>query len=439
MSKSLIKRRTLLKGLGGASFLAAPVFRATLAEAQAAPLRFIVLYFPGGAMMTNGTQGMWTYDKMLAPLAPLSSDILLFENLIDLPGADGSDPGHGGERTMLTGDGRGYSEEGTVLPAGTASIDQAIAQGIGTNTRFASLQFGVYSDTPDCNGTHTGTITYSNGASLPPVMDPATMFTRLFSGAPVGPAPTDPAAVAKLQALAAQRQSILDLLKGQVTDIQSLVGSAEKLRLDEHLNSLRELEKQIMGAPGGNGGGIVSAPGVSCGAPTLGSGTDVPAVTAAMTELLYQSINCDATRVATLQMLNTGAELYFSWLGLNNLGHHPMQHAPGPDFAMAQNWLIAQLAVVIQRLKDTPEGSGSMLDNCLVYLSSEMGDGSIHLNNPVPALIAGKVGGQLRTGRTFNANGRGRTDLLLNFASLMGVPLTTFGDPAWITGPLNLG
>ncbi|MDX2053196.1 MAG: DUF1552 domain-containing protein [Polyangiaceae bacterium] len=439
MSKALIKRRSLLKGLGGASFLAAPVFRATLAEAQAAPLRFIVLYFPGGAMMTNGTEGMWTYDKMLAPLAPLSSDILLFNNIIDAALPDGSDPGHGGERTMLTGDGRGMMEEGGFIPQGMASIDQAIAQSVGANTRFSSLQFGVYSDTADCNGRHTGAITYSNGAVLPPVMDPATMFTRLFGNAPVGPAPTDPAATAKLQALNAQRQSILDLLKGQVTSIQGLVGSAEKLRLDEHLNTLRELEKQIMNAPGGTGGGVVSAPGASCGAPTLGSGTDVPAVTAAMNELLYQSINCDATRVATMQMFNTGAELLFSWIGLNNLGHHPMQHSPGPDFVAAQNWLLAQLAVVVKRLKDTPEGGGSMLDNCLVLLTSEMGDGSIHLNRPVPVLLAGKAGGQLRTGRTFNANGRARSDLLLNLANLMGVPLTTFGDPASITGPLNLG
>ena len=439
MSKSLIKRRSLLKGLGAASFLAVPVFRASLAEAQAAPLRLIVLYFPGGAMMTNGSQGMFSYDKMLAPLAPLSSDILLFENIVEPPGPGGSDLGHGSESTILTGNAGPEQPEGVVIvPAGLTSFDQVVAQNLGKNTRFASLQFGVFSDTADCDGFKSSRIVYANGASVPNVLDPAIMFSRLFNGAPPGPAPSDADALAKQQALTAKRQSILDLLKGQVTDIQGLVGSAENLRLEEHLASLRELEKSIMSPGGGAGGGIVSAPGASCGAPSLGAGTDVPAVSAAMNELLYQSINCDATRVASLQMLHSGAELYFSWLGLNSLGHHPMQHAPGPDFVVAQNWLLAQLAVVIKRLKDTPEGSGSMLDNSLVFLSSEMGDGSLHLNHPVPVLLAGKAGGQLRTGRTFNANGNNRANLALNIGNLMGAPLTNWGDPAWITGPLDL-
>jgi len=439
MSKSLLKRRSLLKGLGAASFLAAPVFRATLAEAQAAPVRLIVLYFPGGAMMTNGSQGIFSYDKMLAPLAPLSSDILLFENIIEPPGPGGSDLGHSSESSILGGQGGPDQIEGVVfVPPGLTSFDQVIAQRIGKNTRFASLQFGVFSDTLDTDGPRASHIVFSNGVSVPNVQDPATMFSRLFNGAPPGPAPLDADALAKQQALTAKRQSILDLLKGQVTDIQGLVGSAEKLRLEEHLASLRELEKSIMSPGGGAGGGIVSAPGASCGAPSLGAGTDVPAVSAAMNELLYQSINCDATRVASLQMLHSGAEMYFSWLGLNSLGHHPMQHAPGPDFVVAQNWLLAQLAVVIKRLKDTPEGSGSMLDNSLVFLSSEMGDGEVHLNHPVPVLLAGKAGGQLRTGRTFNANGNNRANLALNIGNLMGVPLTNWGDPAWITGPLDL-
>ncbi len=453
LSRPLIKRRALLKGLGSASFLAAPVFRATLAEAQAAPVRLIVLSFPGGAWMqaqgpamSGPAQGIFSYDKMLSPLASLSSDLLLVENLIDPNGSADFEIGHDGERVMLTGDARGLQMDvGGFTPPGMTSVDQTIAQSIGKSTQYASLQFGVFTDFPakgDDDGS-IGRIIYANGVAVPPVQDPATMFSRLFSGtpgAPPGSAPTDPAALAKLKALTAQRQSILDLLKAQVTDIQGLVGSAEKQRLDEHLNSLRELEKSIMSASGGGtGGGLIAAPGVSCAAPSLGAGTDLPAVSATMSELLYQSINCDATRVASLQWLCSGNSVYFTWLGLNSLGHHAMQHAPGPDLVAAQTWLMAQVAVVIQRLNATPEGSGSMLDNCLVLLSSEMGDGNYHTNHPVPVLIAGKAGGQLTTGRTVNGNGRPRANLLLNIGNLMGVPLSTYGDPAWVTGPVNLG
>ncbi len=444
MSQSLIKRRTLLKGLGAASFLAAPVFRATLAEAQAAPLRLVVLEFPGGASMV-GNQGIFSYDQMLKSLAPFSSDILILENLVD-PQTGGVDLGHGCVRVHLTGDGRGVSEdEFSFTPPTLTSFDQAIAATIGKNTRFSSLEFGVSSVSPPQDGFDRSNIIWSKGVSIPAVQDPATMFSRLFSGAPAPPAPTgstpaDADAVAKLQALNAQRQSILDLLKAQVTDIQGLVGSAEKRRLDEHLSALRELEKSIMSVSGGNGGGtgVVVTPGASCGAPSLGGGTDVPAVGAAMSELLYQAINCDATRVASLQWLTSGSTVVFTWIG-GTRDHHAMQHAPGPDLVAAQNWLMSQIAVVIKRLKETPEGSGSMLDNCLVVVTSEMGDGETHINHPIPMLIAGKAGGQLRTGRSVDLKGANRANLGLNIGSLMGAPLSNWGDPAWVTGPLELG
>jgi len=438
MSKSLIKRRSLLTGLGAASFLAAPVFRATLAEAQAAPVRLVILSFPGGMSMVND-QGIFSYDQALASFAPFRSDILLIENLVD-PQTGGVDLGHGGVRVHLTGDGRGVTEDSfSFTPPTLTSVDQAIAQKIGKNTRFASLEFGVSSTSPPQDGFDRSNIIWSNGVSIPAVQDPATMFSRLFGGGapPPGPAPTDPDALAKLLALNAQRQSMLDLLKVQVTDIQGIVGSAEKLRLDAHLTSLRELEKSIMSPAGG--GGTMATPGASCGAPSLGAGTDIPAVGAAMSELLYQSINCDATRVASLQWLHSGSGVFFTWLGLNSNGHHEMQHAPGPDLVTAQTWLMSQLAVVIKRLKDTPEGPGSMLDNCLVLVTSELGDGSSHTNRPVPVLLAGKAGGQLRTGRSVNLNGKNRANLSLNIGNLMGAPLSNFGDPAWVTAPLELG
>jgi len=384
---------------------------------------------------------------MLTPLAPFSSDILLVESVVDPKTASGIDLGHGGERAMLTGDARGIAEDAVFfVPPGLTSVDQAIAQSIGKNNRFASLQFGVSSiGPPQEDGKSLAVHSWSNGVPIQAVQDPATMFTRLFSGAPMAPAPTgstpaDAAAVATLQALNAQRQSVLDLLKAQVTDIQGLVGSAEKRRLDEHLSALRELEKSIMSASGGNGGGtgIVVAPGASCGAPSLGAGTDVPAVSAAMSELLYQSINCDATRVASLQLLHSGSDVFFTWIG-GTRGHHDMQHAPAQDFLDAQKWLMSQVAVVIKRLKDTPEGSGSMLDNCVVLVTSEMGDGVGHSNHPVPVLLAGRAGGQLRTGRSVNLNGQNRANLSLNIGNLMGAPLTNFGDPAWVTAPLQLG
>ena len=93
----------------------------------------------------------------------------------------------------------------------------------------------------------------------------------------------------------------------------------------------------------------------------------------------------------------------------------------------------------MKRLKETPEGGGSMLDNCLIVVSSEMGDGKLHNSRYfVPALIAGNAGGAVRTGRTMNVNNGSRNNLLLSVANTMGVKLTTIGEPQFCTGAYKL-
>ena len=347
MSKALMNRRSLIKRLGAAGFLAVPVFRDSLAEAQAAPLRLIIISFPGG----TSVPGNFTFGKYLAPLAPYSSDILLFENLRDpcVPEA----AGHGAEQTLLTGNGGtgGKGGEAAIkLVPGIVSVDQIVAQAIGGKSRFASLQFAVQSDQPPMgdDAADKGRIVFSNGVPVAPVQDPKTMFTRLFSGAtpaapaaPGMPAAMDMQAIARAQAFASKRKSVLDLLKAQVTAIKGVVGVRENQRLDEHLSALRELEKTIPAIPSAGGGSVpppggssASTPSAGCRTPTLAGNipvTDVQAVAVAMNEMVYQTVNCDLSRVMTLQWLNSNQGIVFSWLGVNK-GQHPLQHDASPDF-----------------------------------------------------------------------------------------------------------
>lgn len=454
MSKALMNRRDLIKRLGYASFLAVPVFRPSLAEAQAAPRRLIILSFPGGTR----TPGHFSFGSYLAPLAPYQSDILLFQNMRDPTVPEAA--GHGAEQCLLTGNGGANGmggETGIKRVPGLVSVDQLVAQAIGGKTRFSSLQFAVQSDQPP-SGDDPATlarIVYSNGNPVAPIQDPQAMFTRLFMGAAPatpppsgGPATVDPQAIAKAQAIANQRKSLLDLLKGQVTTIKGVVGAAEKQRLDEHLTALRELEKSIPAVPADGsgttpttGGGPAPVAGASCKTPTLGSKipiTDIPAVGAAMNEMLYQAINCDLSRVATLQWLNTQQAFVFSWAGATK-GHHTAQHEPGPDLDKCVTWLMSQVAVLVKRLKETSEGGGSMLDNCLVFVSSEMGDGQLHDSRKyVPALIAGKAGGAVRPGRTLDVNGGSRNNLLMSIGNAMGLNLKTIGEAQFCTAPYAL-
>ncbi len=136
--------------------------------------------------------------------------------------------------------------------------------------------------------------------------------------------------------------------------------------------------------------------------------------------------------------MNTGIELPFPWIGVSK-GHHACQHEPDANLDKMQTWLMSQVAVLIKRLKETPEGDGSMLDNCLIFVTSEMGDASAHSSKFMPALLAGKAGGAVRSGRTINAANGFHNNLLLSMANAMGLKLTTIGEAKYCTGAYNIG
>lgn len=161
-----------------------------------------------------------------------------------------------------------------------------------------------------------------------------------------------------------------------------------------------------------------------------------------MQELMYQAINCDLTRIGTFQWLSSGDNNIFPFLGINE-SHHGLEHNWRESDAMKgmydkiQTYFLGQMSNFIKRLKATPEGSGSMLDNTAVLVCSEMwGE---HSHEEFIAFIAGKAGGAIRTGRTLDGGGRSHNDLLLGLVNVMGLNATTLGDPKYCSGPLNLG
>ncbi len=471
MSRSLLKRRSLLQKLGAAAFLATPVFRSVLAEAQgAAPLRLVLFHFPSGVSMTNRAadysvkDSTWSYDHVLGSLKDIQSDILLFNNVTFPSGEKVSTftelEGHGGGmRTMFTGSTDHASGElvGAAKQYGsTSSVDQLLANAIGSRTKFGSLQLGVVTTT---NGVAEGRrCIFNNGTHLEPVEDAQATFARLFPGAMAPPAPTgsmtaDPQATAELLALHATGKSRLDQLKAEVTAIKAIAGMDEQSKLDLHLTSLRELENALPQVGPGGGGAVFQ--GVTCAAPNVSGApkvnVDAPVAASAdymqelgpaMQELLYQSINCDLTRIASFQWMSTGENNIYPFLAVDQ-SHHSLEHGWRDSDAMkamydkVQTWLMLQISTFIKRLKATPEGNGSMLDNTVVLIASEMwGE---HVHNEFISLIAGKGGGAIRTGRTLDAAGRSNNDLLLSVGNILGLNATAMGDPMFANGPLNLG
>lgn len=471
MSNALMKRRTLLKRLGAAAFLATPVFRASLARAQAKPpLRLIMLNIPGGIPFKPGseTQLDTYFDKMLKPFAALESDMIVFDNIQnkagDLVATYWELEGHGGGcRSMFGGAVKDQGCGGTTSCGaeslayryGTATtIDQQLVKAIGGRTQVPALHVGTLWDKGQ-GGDHRYCF-YNNGQPVRMIGDPMVGFSTLFANrapatttptsmTPTGaPAPTGPdPALLKLHA---QGKSRLDALAAEIADLKALAGPSEQIKLDQHLTAIRELEKKLPATSPTTGGQTpggtpapAPAPGKSCGAPTSPLTGDMRAISTAMNEIAYQAINCDLTRIVGMQWLSSGDPFpRFGFMGLKQ-DHHAMEHSGnGTEYIQAQLWILDQMAQFVTMLKNTKDTDGSsILDNSIVYLASEMGEGT-HVLSPALSIIIGKAGGAFRTGRRIDMNRRNINDVLLTILNTMGVNATTVGDPMFNGGPAVL-
>ncbi|MDX2052292.1 MAG: DUF1552 domain-containing protein [Polyangiaceae bacterium] len=451
ISRHILKRRELLMGLGSAGFLAAPIFRDSLLEAQqqTQPIRFVVLHVAGGIYFPSQGEGVggWTFDKVLRSLQPLQSECIRYLGFNNLAGQNAgsmSNEQHGAAmRTVLTGDSTVW-KDGLAQWSPTNSIDQQIADRISVGLKFPSLQFGVL---PINAVIDQRRIAIRNQSALPPVEEPATMFARLFGDAvpvptPVptstgtGTAPSIPPPVPTTSDSSRQK-SMLDHLLAEVATLKSVAGTREQQKLEEHLESLRQLEMRIQSNPsagtGGSQGGdppVVIPPqvGTGCAAPSLVSGNDIPAITANQLDLLYQSLVCDMTRVASVQFLcSAQVGVSFPHVGVSD-AHHTLEHNFNPDLDKVGTWFVDQIAAFAARLKATPEGNSNMLDNSLLVICSEFGNGGDHNHSFIPFVTVGRAGGKVRPGRDIVEEEAAHNLLLRGLMQPFGINSPSIGD-----------
>ncbi len=461
-TKAVMQRRTLLKRLGTAAFLATPVFRSVLSYAQTTssfPLRLVLLNLPGGIPFRGGddTQLDTFFYGMFTPFKPFESDAIVFDNVQNKAGdkvaAYFELEGHGGGCCSIFGgavadQGCGGTTacgaEANAYRYGTATtIDQRLAEAIGGKTKFSALHFGSLWDRGQ--GEDHAECFYKNGQAVRPMSDPMTAFSRLFSGGlpagsgampPMMPSGPDPVLFKAYQ----RKKSRLDLLKAEIAEVKALAGSEEQHKLDEHLTALRELEAKLPkphAMPGGTGPSG-SGPGAACALPETGPGDDLPATSKAFDDIAYQALNCDLTRIVALQWLSSGDHIpRFQFMGLSE-DHHSMEHGSnGSQYVKAQTWIFEQMAAFLAKLKGTPEGSGNMLDHSIVYLASEMGNGT-HVWSPALSTIFGKANGAFKTGRRIDMKGRNINDVLLTVVKTMGLDIASVGDQAFNSGAVSL-
>jgi hypothetical protein len=378
-----------------------------------APTRF-VLWFNGNGIPEKywipiETGSEFTITPCLSPLAPFRRDIHIITGL-DNPAARLPGPGNDHHRSMsalVTG------TQFTGRGAGGASIDQLVAAKVGGNSRFRSLQIGVsqesFGESIQRNMSWAG---YER--ALPPEMLPNKLFDRLFGARDAG--------------WIARKKSVLDAVQEDAVAIRKALGREDQTRLDDHLASVRDVERAIASLPPEYR--RVEAPEFD------GDMKDWPKISRLQSDLLVHALASGQTRVASYMLTKCQGLTRFPWLGYTAARHHDYTHADGkapgasgPDGQRIMRdicrWHVEEFAYLVGKLKATPEGDRSMLDRTCLLFVHEHAEANDHKNSGLSVVVAGHAGG-LRTGlhtRTTGSIG----DLYLAAANkAMGAGLDSF-------------
>jgi len=415
-------RRAFLRAVG-AGFATLPFFRLvedSFAQSmgEALPLKFAGIYHPHGiaaelwAMKSTDTETEFdiTYkDCSLQPFDDAATFGKSFKGkIMPIEGIDllSSANGHDTAGTILTGS----RIDGSARRPMNSSLDQflAVEKGLGKDTRVGSIALGVGS----AELTPGETLSFGpGGQALAKIIDPLQAFNQLFAGFSVG---TDPVALA---AAARQRklgQSVVDFVRGDVTRLRARLAPVEQQKLDQHLSSLREIEKQFEDPTKGPACMVPTKPDVSK-FPKLqrynGGEQYFDVITNLHIDLLAQAFACDITRFATLYM----ADLSYAGnpLGLPDDNHggvaHPYSASPiGSNLQPVGDGVPATWALLakfnrysytkVARFMQKLDELGA-LDSTLIYASSDMGNPALHSTRNVPTLLAGGANGKFKMGR----------------------------------------
>jgi len=271
-----------------------------------------------------------------------------------------------------------------------------------------------------------------SNAPLVPDNNPRSVFDRVFASVMSGtPAST--------QQLYNEKKSILDNTLAELNALRAQVNSDERAKIDRHLDSIRQLEKQLPSLSPTSG---------SCQVPLRPNSftsdkSKMPEVIRLQMEILVRAMACDLTRVGSLFVASQGSGIRYNWINSQHTRtHHDYSHQMGDDWRARlleiDKWHADQMAYLLSLLKAVPEGSGTMLDNTLVVWSSDLAHGNNHNHRPTPFIIGGNAGGYFRTGR-FLTYGQSinHTGLLVSIANAMGVNITRFGEAQYAQAALS--
>ena len=443
ITKACLPRRTFLRGMGVT--LAVPLLDAmvpalsAMAKTAADPVKRLgFVYIPNGANMAAWTpQGegrSFEFTNVMTPLQPFRDRITVLSGLANKPAdawGDGGGDHSRGPAAYLNGV-HPKRTEGADIQAAT-TIDQIVARKVGTETQLASLELSTEATdlVGNCGGAgyscvYIDTLCWRSPTTpLPLENNPRTVFEQLFG---------DGTTAAERSRQLRENRSILDAVTRELAGFQRKLGAADRTRVNEYLEAIREIERRIQRAEQQSDLNL-SLPDRPIGIPE--SWEEHVKLMFDLQVLAYQA---DITRVITFMMSRELSQRAYVNLGITDPHHGISHHQDDPEklakLAKINAYHLTLLTYYLEKLRATPDGDGSLLDHVMILYGGGLADGNLHTHAPLPVLLAGGASGALRGGHHVQyPKDTPLANLLLSMVHKMGVPSDNIGDS---TEPLTI-
>lgn len=443
MREPLISRRTVLRGTGVA--LALPWLEAMQWRSARAgqvesdrPVRVAALFFPNGVREDRWTPEQtgenWELTPQLQPLADLKDKVSVVSGLWH-QACNTGDGHYVKDAAWLTGT-TITKTTGVNLNSGGVSMDQLAAAKLGQLTPLPSLELGVEPVRSGVDGVVGYTRVYGAHISwrtptqpLAKEINPRLVFermTRIASGGTAG----------------RSNRPLLDLVGEDADRLRNKLGSADRHRMDQYLESVRSLEQRLERAESTTGTPWQSKVDFATRTPPPEDPKEHAERVRLMLDMMALAFESDVTRVSTFMFGNSVSTVNFSFLDGVTESHHETSHHQNKaekldQYEKISTWHVAQLAYLLDKLRSIPEGESNVLENSAILFGSALRDGNKHSPHDVPLLLAGNAGGTLRSGQHVKLpNDSPMANLLLTMLKTANVDTKHFADSTGVIDSL---
>jgi hypothetical protein len=443
ITKKHLSRRTFIRGTFGAAMALplldamVPALTAETKTAAGAPFRFGAIYMPNGVFPTTwhpDEPGLnFMFKPVMQPLEPFRDQLVTVSKMRAPWGASVH---LGASSAFLNGSGPLAERDGASSTFGKIqskkTVDQYIADSVAGDTPLRSVELGTEdmgTAVGACDGfpcTFFNTLSWRDDSSpLPIGINPRVTFERMF-----GETGTPEQRMARLK----ERQSILDSVLEETSKLRGSLGAPDRAILDEYLNNIRDVEHQLdrmetrMGAIKTNSDAPLGMPEAFDDHMTLNY------------SLMHLAFQGDISRVFTFMVGHEASDRGYAHIGIPETHHSISHHGNDPEklakYAKIGTYQIVKFAEFLDKLKNTKDGSGTLLDHSMLYWGSGMSNGNEHDRANPPAVIVGGANGRLKGNRHVVAKDAEPTaNLLVAMAQIANCELDKIGPS---TGKLDL-